>query len=658
MTSPDVAFTAALPQQVQQTRDRLFTLLRDTAPDVAAWVDDLRRARPDKPTVVVVGETNRGKSSLVNALLGHDGLSSADAGGATATHLWFERGERWQAHACYPGQEPVPVDFDALADWTVVAPDTAGHVPPRRVRVRAPLPALDEITVVDTPGVGGLRAEHGELALEAAGSATALLFVSDASAPITCGELEFLNTVAARVETVLFALTKTDRHRGWREIREENRRLLAEHAPRFAHAPIHPVSARMLHQAEAAPHEHARELLRGKSGIGELSTAVRAAITDRSAMLGEANTLRALSTVLGELIGRWEAEHRALTCGEHEAESLRSRRDELQAARRSSTRGWQVRLRGEIQRARAEIGHEVANQVRQVQTRFRRAIDAADRAELAELPAQADSALQLVASRTASLLSGRLAGAAERSLAELFSAEELDVIRSQFARGAHPPVTLRTPDKRPPTAEDKLLVVMGISSGLGLGRVAVALPWLGLGAGTLTPVVLPVSIALGLGAGWWMARTRRHAADKQHLKQWLTEAITDARSALDQLVAEQLIEAEQQLLLALDDVLTRRIEAIDEELREVDRALRMDAAERGRQAREIKQRVDQARSGREKAEHLLAGIRNLRDGHEAALRAGAPAPDGGQDGAAPDGEQDAPAGSAAPVRGGADAPGA
>lgn len=153
---------------------------------------------------------------------------------------------------------------------------------------------------------------------------------------------------------------------------------------------------------------------------------------------------------------------------------------------------------------------------------------------------------------------------------------------------------------------------MGISGGLGVGRAA-AMPLAGVGIGVLNPIVLPVTIVLGLGAGWWMARTRKHAADKQHMKQWLTEAIADARSTLDQLVSEQLIEAEQQLSLALDDALTRRIEAIEGELREVDKALKMDAAERSRRLQTVGRRLTEATTGREKAEKLLESIRNLRD---------------------------------------------
>src|SRR5699024_9895309 len=122
--------------------------------------------------------------------------------------------------------------------------------------------------------------------------------------------------------------------------------------------------------------------LRDKSGIAELHAELRDLVTGRTAMLAEANTMRALSTVLNGVTVRLEGKQRALTTGEHEAESLRGRRDELHATRRSSTRGWQVRLRAEIQRARVEINHEVTSQVREAQNEFRRGIDAAGRRQL------------------------------------------------------------------------------------------------------------------------------------------------------------------------------------------------------------------------------------------------------------------------------------
>jgi predicted GTPase len=603
-----------LPQTVKQVREKLTALVREIDPKSADWVDQVRTARDRTPGVVVVGETNRGKSSLVNALLATPGLSPVDAEVATSTYLVFRHGAEWAARACYPGVlEPVPFDHAELVNWVSAAHELpAGQLPPRYVEVDVPVPLLERMSVVDTPGVGGLDAAHGELALEAAASATALLFVVDSSAPFTKGELAFLHDVGERVETVVFALTKTDQFRGWRELLAADKALLSEHAPRFADAVFHPVSSRMFEMAGRAPNPDAAAMLRERSGIAALQTALQELVVGRASMLAEANTLRALATVLAEFDVRLAGEQRALSTGEEEAEVLRARREELNAQRRSSTRGWQLTLRGEVQRARVECAHEVSRQMRDVQTWFRQAIDVADREALASLPQQVDAALQVVSSRLSGLLAARLAQVADASLAELFSPDELAVIRSQFARGGHQPVLLRPPDKRPPTAEDKLLVFMGVSGGLGAGRLA-ALPLAGFGVAALNPLVLPVTIVLGLGAGWWMARTRKHSADKQHLKQWLSDAIADARSTVDQIVAEQLIAAEQHLSLALDEALGKRVEAIEAELRDVDKALRLEAGDRGRELQAVTRRQADVRSGRTQVDHLLARIRSVRD---------------------------------------------
>jgi predicted GTPase len=611
VTAPAQQQKPSLPQQVKATREKLLTLLKDINPDSARWVEEVRAKRKGKPSAVVVGETNRGKSSLVNALIGQPGLSPVDAEVATQTYLVFGHAEEWSARACYPGQvAPVPVELTELVNWVSAAHELpSGQLPPRYVEIDGPSDFLEKLTLVDTPGVGGLDSMHGELAQEAAASATALLFVVDASAPFTTGELNFLASVGESVETVVFALSKVDQYRGWRQVLEADQALLAEHAPRFAGAKFHPVSARMHEMAGKAPNPEAAAMLRERSGVEELRTALTGLLDGRSVMLGEANTMRALSTALDELYVRLEAERRALSTGEEEAEKLRSRKEELTTERRSSTRGWQVRMRSEIQRTRVENNHEVARQMRDVQSWFRQAIDVADRDKLRELPPQVDAALQMVTGRISQAVAWRLNQVTEVVLGELFKPDELAVIRAQFARAGGSPIVVRPADKRPPTAEDKLLVFMGVTGGFSAGKMAL----LPLAGAVAAPILLVPTIVIGLGAGWWLAKTRKHSADKQHMKQWLTEAIADARSTVDQLVAEQLIEAEQQLALSLDEALGKRIAGIEEELREVDKALRLDTAERTKRLNAVNKRLADVTAGRERSEKLLASIRSVRD---------------------------------------------
>jgi predicted GTPase len=608
MTKPQ---PPSLPKQVAHARDTLLALLKDIEPESAQWVEEARGKRSKKPSVVVVGETNRGKSSLVNALIEAPGMSPVDAEVATATYLVFDHAEEWKARACYPGHHPdVPIDLGRLINWVSAAhelPD--GEIPPRYVEIDGPAALLEKLVIVDTPGVGGLDSMHGELAVEAAASATALLFVVDASAPFTIGELAFLANVGDKVETVVFALSKVDQFRGWRQVLDANQALLAEHAPRFAGAKFHPVSSRMFEMAAKAPSPEAAAMLKERSGVVELQTALTSLLVGRSVMLAEANTLRALSSALEEVAVRLEADKRVLTTGEAEAEALRSRKEELTAERRSSTRGWQVRLRSEVQRARLENAHEVSREMRDLQAWFRAAIDATDRDQLKTLPSQVDAALQMVSARVGNNVGNRLNQVADLVLADLFTPDELTVIRGHFARAGGTQVVLRAAEKRQATAEDKLLVFMGASGGFSAGKIAV----LPLAGAIAAPVLLVPTIVIALGAGWWIARTRKHTADKQHMKQWLTDAIADSRSTLDQLVSEQLIDAESQLSLALDEALGKRIAGIEEQLREVDKALRLDVSERQKRVTVVNKRLTDVVAGRERAEKLLANIRTLRD---------------------------------------------
>lgn len=608
---------STLPEQVRLALDELTELLAAVDPAAATRVRRTRTAATGTPTVVVVGETLRGKSALVNALLGSDargGLSPVSAGVATAVPVVLHHGDTLAAQAHFAdGRAPIDIDPQLLADWAMAdseLPD--GLPPPRHVSVAAPVPLLRGLTLVDTPGIGGLDGRHAELAARAAENATALLMVLDAGSPAGRDELEFLGWLAERVETVVLALGRIDAHRGWREIAEADAALLARHAPRFAGATLHPVSARLAGLASQAATPELAAALREQSGIAALQTALQEQVSSRAALLHHANVLRAVHSELGAALGEVAAREAALRTGaavDGRSAALRARRDELAATRRSSGRGYQLRLRALTQRARIASGHDVTRELRGMQTWFRARIDAADRGELARLPAELDPALATVAARLSADMAARVTALTEEVLAELFTPDERLAVGAALARRDPVLLAAKPAAGRTSGSEDRLMVIAGASGGIGLGRLVVAPLVLVPG---LNVLLVPLTLGLGAGAAWWMARARAHVADKAHLRSWLTETVAEARASLDQVVAEQLVEVEHQLGAAVDDALAREVGRLDGELRTVDDALRLAAGERGEAARSAAAQAAALRSGRRRAGELLTALRGAR----------------------------------------------
>ena len=97
---------------------------------------------------------------------------------------------------------------------------------------------------------------------------------------------------------------------------------------------------------------------------------------------------------------------------------------------------------------------------------------------------------------------------------------------------------------RAPSAEDLVLLALGASAGLGLGRVTVAplVHWAGLGAaGTLLTVLAGLAVAAGV------VSVRRQSAARAGLRRAAAESIAATRSALEHAAASRLGAAEAQL---------------------------------------------------------------------------------------------------------------
>jgi Dynamin family len=604
--SPD----AAIQKLLRQAVDGGLAYLRKLDPDAAADLDQLRRRDVTRPSIVVVGETKRGKSSLVNMLIGVPNLSPVDAAVATASYLEFRHAQSHAARAYLPGrEEPVPLGLRDLRDWATVLghlPD--GLRPPRRIEVHHSAPLLQYLTLIDTPGVGGLDSLHAEVALDAVERATALLFVVDASAPFSKPELDFLIEASKRVNFVLFALAKCDVYPGWRTILADDRGQLQAHAPRFGSAPWFPVSARLAELAMSMPSEAATELIR-ESRIAELQHAL-IDLAGKGHAVQLSNVLRAVRSEIIRIDQEVGERMKATDPDPADVQRAKDERAKVAARKRTESRQWSLALNTETQRARVEATTRLRMYITQLQEEFLNRIDKGD--DLKNLPRDVDRGLYALSVRLSHDLEFRFRKVGERVLAQVFHPRELQyVLRQLNARLRH---ALGTKPRRDSGAGDNALVVMS-SAGMAMiaGRgAAVGASALGLGAIAGAGLVIPViGVGLGLAAGAFMVWKRKAMTDKQQARQWLREVMGEARAALSDEIMHRFTDLQYALTLALDEAIERRLQQLDAHIATIDKAMAEDKAERAKRKAALTQEREGLRARIKQLDEVLVRVRPL-----------------------------------------------
>jgi GTP-binding protein EngB required for normal cell division len=175
---------------------------------LAAVADRLDAARL---RVLVVGEAKRGKSTLVNALLGRDVLPSGVTPlTAVATTVRYGEDERAVARYLDGHDEKHPVA--ALSDLVTERgnPGNRRRIAGVTVYVAAPLLA-GGVELVDTPGTGSVFEWDTQAAHEALRSMDAAVFVLTADPPVSASERDLLEQVAQLSVTTFAVLNKADR---------------------------------------------------------------------------------------------------------------------------------------------------------------------------------------------------------------------------------------------------------------------------------------------------------------------------------------------------------------------------------------------------------------------------------------------------------------
>ncbi|GGM33910.1 isoniazid-induced protein IniA [Longimycelium tulufanense] len=333
--------------------------------------------------VLVAGEFKQGKSSLVNALINAP-VCPVDADVATAVPTVVRHAEAPGAVLVRQTEEGETVERIrvALEALPEVIKETRPGADPQRNHVEVGIPRellAQGLTLVDTPGVGGLGSVHGASMMAALPGADAVLFVSDASQEYTATELEFLLQARNVCPTVACVLAKIDFYPEWRRIAELDRRHLAAAG---VDAGLLPVSATLrLHAARTED-----QALNAESGFPRLITHLRDEVLARAEELDRCSAVHDVLAVADQLTATMSAELAILRDPGRaqdlvaELERAERRADDL---RQRSAR-WQQTLGDGITDLTADVDYDLRDRMRQIVRDAEKELDEVDPATVAD----------------------------------------------------------------------------------------------------------------------------------------------------------------------------------------------------------------------------------------------------------------------------------
>lgn len=554
------------------------------------------KASVQRRTVVVVGEVQRGKSALVNALVGELDASPSAVETTTSAAVRFvppdDRHPPGSAELLYADRS-VPIARAELPDWITstgarVSDPTIEDLPTGAV-VAIARPVLGGAVVVDTPGSGGLVASHTALATQSARQASVLVMVCDASTPLTEPEMNFLRDASASVESVVVAVTKTDKNlRRWRPIVAEDRMLIERHLQR--QIPVLGVSSLRAGLAAQMPPGPARDRAERASGIIELRAQIDVLLDER-AELPQADTLRTLLEGLRRVDERVASDIAVVEDSATATADLTAERDRLQDLKNRSQQ-WEQYLARDLTLARQAALTHLDGELDRIRQQW------TTRVNKSSLEVMRRSAQSFTADMQTDLL------AAMESAAQVFLERLEAIVAELFGSNS------------PQWSEIRELVWAGMQTGtisageVGSKRQGLLDPSV-LTMGMIGTSMLGAVIGVGAVAGVvWVAVNLGYKAmrtGKTNLLNWLRETLAATRTSSSRMLESALSVGRPEIVLRHRDDLKARIDDLQSQLKEAQEAARLDTATREKTLERLAKNRKIVQNRIDAIEKLLAG---------------------------------------------------
>jgi len=209
MIPGDTGVRTMEPQDLAEHLDAVLSL-EPVVSCRSELAEDRTRLKGGRVNVVVVGAFKRGKSTLLNALVGRPILPMGVVPvTALVTLIRSGASERAMVHYLDGHREEIPVD--ALRRYVSETENPENRLGVERVEVELPeLRELGRITLADTPGSGSVFQHNTDTLRQWLGQIDAALFVVSTDPPIGETDSELLQEVAETAGEVLVVLNKAD----------------------------------------------------------------------------------------------------------------------------------------------------------------------------------------------------------------------------------------------------------------------------------------------------------------------------------------------------------------------------------------------------------------------------------------------------------------
>ena len=195
--------------EITKEMREVFSKYDLTRKELKRTEDLIDKIENQKITISVIGQFKRGKSMLVNSILG-DKILPIGIVPVTAVVTTIEHGER-AATVRFDNGIIKEIPFEDMSDYINEQSNSDNHLGVRQVAVYSPSDFLEGgITLVDTPGVGSVHQKNTDEAYAFVKESDAVIFMLSVDSPINQIEVEFLKNAKEFASKFYFVVNKID----------------------------------------------------------------------------------------------------------------------------------------------------------------------------------------------------------------------------------------------------------------------------------------------------------------------------------------------------------------------------------------------------------------------------------------------------------------